>query len=790
MSLPGDLELLGLDPLAGQDPTALAAAYGAALGADDQVAPADPSLPAPTNVPAVPPVPTPAPLAPGQSRGGSQSTSVSAEGVNPSMFDYFSTGKPAKGLEGQFQADQAQELGFARAKAENLKPGFDAARTATTEAGKAEQARAEMLAGDPAQAKAAVDRAGQTMGLQPVTTTGYAAQAEAEANIVANEQMEVQKALAETQKARLDYTQQVERLKTMRIDPHQMFGQDPLAMGLQNVTSALMVMSGKPGVAAAGQMLNDNLMKAVSRNVDAQLNNLQNQQKVADGFKAIYDMVVNENDTAATARHKMQGAYLAAVKGWIGSQAAQHDSKIIGAEIQKTLAGIDIQQAEAENAFVTEAQKNFIDRARIRSTVYATNVNASVAKAQIREARAAREAAAAEKAAERAEEQRVATAEGAVFATSPDGGMRYQGQLRGIPGSAEWMKAAREVQTIQSDAAVGMESLKRIHDLNEAIRNKDLPTLAAMGFSGIFDAKAAIKKQIGALSVTTGAKVASSLGLTPISDADLGKVQEGIGSENFVGSLVAHMGLDTSSAKATGEVMSLIQRNVDNQLKAYLRPAEPGELAAIESRYGSQAFYEQQPQQFNTITPGLFDTPGVPAPGVAAMGDITKFQPNAMPGRKAEVEGILHPKPSTEAETLTKKVAEYKPGDEVYKTKDEDEVPNFYRAFAADMQKSGFLTDQGRPFSSLASAETDMDKLAILADDPFAAGTGGDKIQVPNFADDVAELANKAFYEGNADAAAVLQDLAGRTDDIGKLAGWALKNPEQFDRTGAGYLVP
>jgi hypothetical protein len=95
-------------------------------------------------------------------------------------------------------------------------------------------------------------------------------------------------------------------------------------------------------------------------------------------------------------------------------------------------------------------------------------------------------------------------------------------------------------------------------------------------------------------------------------------------------------------------------------------------------------------------------------------------------------------------------------------------------AFAKDMEKSGRgKTDQG------ANWESDL--------------VGAEFLNVPHFADDVGKLANIAFFgdspSDREDARAVLSDLASRTDDIGDLAEWAIKNPDRFDSKGLGSIV-
>lgn len=771
MSLQGDLDLLGYDLSVMALPPPGSGLVGG-TPVDDAALAADPMA-----------------LAPGSSI--SQSQSVSTEGPNLDTFEALSTGKTAKGWDKKREDARGRRLDEGKALADNIRPGFDAAGAAVTAQGAAEQARAAEAAGDPAASGAAVDAAGKAIGLAPITSTGASAMAQAQAHVVAKEAEETAKALGKAEIARANYTQQIERIKATKLDPHQLFGKDPLAMALGNMTNVLMVMSGKPGVAAAGKMLNDNLMAAVERNVDSQIQNLQNQQKVAAGFEQIYNMVVDENDTAKQARDKVFGAYLAAVEGHIASQLGQHDSKIIGAETQKALAGLSMRRAETENQIYKDALDRGMDDAKLITQRELTYAQLSVEKARIAEAKAARQAEADAKKQAAADEKKTFAEQGAVFATSPDGGMRYQGQLRGIPGSSEWQKAAREVQTIQSEAATATESLKRIHDLNEKYRNLDPSTAAAMGFASLFDAKDSLKKEIAALSKTAAAKLANAMGMTPISDTDVKNMQEAVGEDNFVGHLVSGMGLNTSSAKATGQVLDLVTRNVNNKIKSYAEPGTAEDVEHVRQRYGEATLFEQRGARvplpraepgggfsvnYEYVPVADEDGNATPlAPGLAAQGDITKYQPNTAPGRKAEADAILNPKADDKVTRIVKDAAEYKPGDEVYKAKDKREAPSFYKAFVDDMAKSGMTRDSGESF-----------------DLKTVGGVGKGGIPVPNFADDIGDLAHLAFY-GDGDEAEIaflkLEDLSKRSDDVGNLADWAFKNKGAFDRKGTGRLT-
>lgn len=723
MSLQGDLELLGLMPDIGApaapviDPSNPGAQYAQALMSDEDAAALaqDPVAAPPTA------------LAPGESV--SQSGSVATEAFSDPTFARISNSPTAKGWDKRRYDAESRRLEQGEALNENLQPGFGAAEQAIRDQGAAEQLRAKDAAGDAFAAKQAVAGAAEAIGVAPITTTGAAAMAQAQAHVAAREAEETAKALGKAEIARANYTQQVERLKASRIDPHQLFGDNPLAMGLQNVTSALMVMSGKPSVAAAGKMLNDNLMSAVSASVDAQMQNLQNQQKVADGFQQIYNMVVDENDTAKQARDKVFGAYLAAVEGYVGSQLGQHDSKIIGAETQKALAGLQMKRAETENQIYKDALDRGMEDAKLVTQRELTYANLAVEKSRIAEsaaARVAQENAAAQK---RIDDMVEKAQKGTIVSpfTSDEGKIVTFAK----PG----------MEKALSDLTAGTASfLKDLEELRE-LGNQMAKQQNAGDMLGFGVTRTELGHRVNFLQKQAAAVLAKAQNPDgKISDADRELAQQMINIDP---------GYFMSNPSAAFDQAEKSTRQIWEDQVA--------QLAIPESLY-------------DELQTGLVGTKGASTENVGV-------------AERERNKGRLDPEPESKATTLVKEAAEYKPGTDVYAPTGKDDAPPYYHSFVKDMEKSGMRRDDGGAFGATPS----KDKLTGFVDKAHAIPAG--MVAVPNFADNVADLAHMAFFEGDADSWAQLAELSTRTDDVGKLADWAFKNKDSFDRKGIGRLT-
>jgi len=770
-ALPGYPAFDDLAALAGADPmltpapnpaAEAAAAYAQELASDApiEVAPPVPTLPQPL-VPG---------LAPGGSLGQSQSQSVGTTALNQKTLEELQTGTRAKGWRGDIARAKAGRIAEAGALNANLDPAFQAREEAEQGLAAAKIAEAQDKAGDPNAAAAAANQAADQLGLAGVSTTGAAQRAIAQSSIIAKEQEEAVKAQLKAEGARAQYTEALNRVKSSVINPNRLVANQPLAFGLQNAVAAIAAISGKPGMTNFANMLNQGMLSAMSRDVDAQMAKLQQNQSVAAGFKQIYDMVVDENDTQAQARNKMYGAYLASMEGYIESQMGQHDSETINAQLGMTRAEIQAQRVAVENKNYTDALERAADDAKLITQKYGIDTQAAMTKAQIAESKAAREAAAKAKAAEDAKAAAQQAAGVAIISPITN---EHQGQVKyADPKKAQ--DIATDINEKQGKAAVVLRSLDRVEQLNRGLTTGQLVGKDAVG------ARDAIVKELDTIKQLTASDMANIAGLKPLSDTDLKQMREAIGTESLKDNMFSSiLGSDSSGMGSTEAVRDYMVRNMDNAFKVHLRQASPEEAGGVAQYYGSNVLYKGGAPvnvPIPTSTPGQFvNAPQNPAPGFAPYGpDYTEYTPQVSPGDTAMAEGHKNPPAKTVVDETLKTVAEYKPQDETLTATSKSDAPPFMAAFAKDMEKSGRgKTDQG------ANWESDL--------------VGAEYLNVPHFADDVGKLANIAFFgdspSDREDARAVLSDLASRTDDIGDLAEWAIKNPDRFDLAGLGSIV-
>ena len=406
----------------------LAGAYARALASDAPVAPPLGAAPVGNGQPDTSVLQPAGNPAPGTSQSQSGSYSVGGSALNQKTLADLQTGTRAKGWKGDIARAKSGRLKEADYLNQNAGEAFDAQEAAAQESARVAMDVAADKAGDPNAARAAVDEAGGALGFEPITTTGAAQRAIAQASVVAKEQEEAAKAQLKAEGARAQYTEALNRVKATVVNPNRLVANQPLAFGLQNAVAAIAAISGKPGMTNFANMLNDGMLKAMGRDVDAQMQMLDKNKAVAAGFKQVYDMVVDENDTQAQARNKMYGAYLASMEGYIESQMGQHDSEVINAQLAQSVAGIKSKRAEVENKNYADALDLGLKDAQLITSKYATDVNAATQRAQMAESRAARIQAAKDKALERADKQRAALAEGAIISPFASD----QGRVAGI----------------------------------------------------------------------------------------------------------------------------------------------------------------------------------------------------------------------------------------------------------------------------------------------------------------------------------------------------------------------
>lgn len=345
-------------------------------------------VPAPVQAPVqTAPVQVPA----NQGIQGIQGTSVghseSSSGLDEQRFGRLQAGK---GFQGRVNAHKNTRYDEAAGQNAILDDAYGSGMDALGAEARTKLDVAQTARGDADAVRDQVEATALQLGLAAPRTTGAAQQAAAQASVAAKEFELAQKAQARADIARANLEEQLNRVKAMRINPTQLFESNPLSFALQNGSAMLMAASGKPGMMQAGQMLQNGILQAVNRDIDGQLRNLENGQKVAAGFKQIYDMVSQENDTAAARRDKVYAAYLASIESFMESEAGKHDSAIVQADYLKNLAALKEKRAEAQVKNYQHAQDLALKDANIELGKYQSDISASNVRAQIADNRAER----------------------------------------------------------------------------------------------------------------------------------------------------------------------------------------------------------------------------------------------------------------------------------------------------------------------------------------------------------------------------------------------------------------
>lgn len=130
----------------------------------------------------------------------------------------------------------------------------------------------------------------------------------------------------------------------------------------------------------------DTINQAIRNKIDSQIYNINNKKAVAQGFKDLYDMTVQESATKMEVEAKLHGYYLKAMESGVKAEMGKYDANVARAKAQMALT--QIRQEQAKNLFEVERHiQQGIDQAYGREIqIRGQNMSAATAKAD-REAR-------------------------------------------------------------------------------------------------------------------------------------------------------------------------------------------------------------------------------------------------------------------------------------------------------------------------------------------------------------------------------------------------------------------
>lgn len=124
--------------------------------------------------------------------------------------------------------------------------------------------------------------------------------------------------------------------------------------------------------------------KAVDRNIDAQVKAIETKGRVADGFKTLYDMQLQESSSKEEARLRMRGFMLDSFKTAVESHMAQYNSALANAKGLTATAKIDQELVKTVNEINKHQDAVTGQRIQQALTRYGDELQASTAYARIK----------------------------------------------------------------------------------------------------------------------------------------------------------------------------------------------------------------------------------------------------------------------------------------------------------------------------------------------------------------------------------------------------------------------
>lgn len=724
-----------------------------------------------------------APMAPGQSQRQGYGASVERQGYNSAAAERIAQGPAAKGLAAQRKAIDKQFVDTVNRGAAEIDNSVNNQIYGAQQALEANAQALETRAGDVTAAQqSARDAVKQTFGVDiPEGLTGQAFAAAVNQAQTAYTQTAIQSMEADLGKARANMEAQLQVVKSMRVDPHRLARKGEFQWA--NAIAGIAAVSGKPGNVALANQLTNTFKEAATRDVEAQINNILNQQHVSDGFMQVWNAVARDSSTIFEAKQKMMAGVAATVGSYLEGEAMKAQSEVERARIFSIAAEVEKWGVEAKQKWETEA--NQIRTQRLGQELQHA---ASMAQVAVQRDRLAfdREQAQAQARAQ-AEQQRQAKAEQAVGSAVIVPGLGYMGQVMGeTPAARMAIK-----QDIDGKTAAYVAVAKEIEDIKALVRKAGVAegTMAALGIQN------EIAARLNVLANSATFKVLDGAGLAPVSNEDLERVAGMVGKPNFQQSLYNWFEDPNGSLSSSAQLERVFAEGLKAEYGTRLGPGTPEEQAAVASRYGENILYSggkardhsaqagvAYPQWAQGMPIAYIDAvPGNMAPGTQRDWANANLEPG--PGYAAANNEVLNPSPKTAGQQAqARATSDYnmKAG-----WKDASEVPDRWLEYTE--------TSGGAKYGGKAARNPDT----ITRAQEYARSYGvemKDPVYVPGFAQDAIELAILAA-EGDDSAQAALTDLATSAEwrkggahklELSQFAEYALDNLSKFKRTTSG----
>lgn len=296
------------------------------------------------------------PLAPGQSRSHSGTDLGTVEALDKSP----ATKRVEKGRAGLEQGIQSNLADYQqqntaigeRGKANALRTGeLEAGRAAETAAAAQKQAAAQMA---------------QARDLQAINDAAWQGVAQHQA----------------------DFQSQLATVRAMRINPNQWYQDRDEGQKTTDAVHSAVAMywmaSGKPAMQELGKTVLGQFEKRVEQNIDAQVENLKNQQQVSEGFRMAWQLASQNAVSEVEAKARVKAMLLQSHKDALAADiGAKYDSDLARAGAEQVSISIDKGILDANQKATQEAEKGLIDIAQMKSQEYMARLRAAVDREQM-----------------------------------------------------------------------------------------------------------------------------------------------------------------------------------------------------------------------------------------------------------------------------------------------------------------------------------------------------------------------------------------------------------------------
>lgn len=325
-------------------------------------------LPEPGAVPpeVQPHVPQPAPQITGSSQSQSGSQSYSRTNTPQAARDQFRQG--FAGDNAYLDAQGEAQIAADRAQSDQAYGDIQAAR-----------ATPEQLAGAPSLLQAQMDQF-------DATARGSAAMADMYRNFAIEEKAAHEAGEAMVTQASLAYQSQVKQFQAMKVNPGQLWGN--MSGGQRAGTFASVFIADFLGAKGVHTSVHDTINMAIDRNINAQIENINNQGKTAGMFKDLYNMAVAESATDEEMRTRLRGFHLAQMQADVASELARYDAPLAQATMAEAIALTNQMQQENNLQHAAQVRARVDGLKRMYSDQRQAELRASVEMVAIRTAAA------------------------------------------------------------------------------------------------------------------------------------------------------------------------------------------------------------------------------------------------------------------------------------------------------------------------------------------------------------------------------------------------------------------